>query len=207
VEDNDTEISQKEAKKKGVRIALGMTALGLSIALLGGWYFYAADHGARSGKTQVRIEKNATGGDIASLLEKQGVIESAVRFRLYARLLGEGNQLQSGNYVLEKGLTIREAIDALKHGKTEAALVTVPEGSTVHQIAQLLAQAGIEGAADFEVEAATYGPLKFQYGPVAVPIKAEGFLFADTYSRGLRSDAPCTPWGCCTCLQKGILLP
>lgn len=61
-------------------------------------------------------------------------------------------------------------------------MVTVPEGSTVHQIAQLLAQAGIEGAADFEAEAATYGPLKYQYGPVAVPIKAEGFLFADTYS-------------------------
>ena len=117
MEDNDTEISQKEAKKKGVRIALGMAA-GLAIALLGGWYFYAADHGTRSGKTQVRIEKNATGGDIASLLEKQGVIRSAVRFRLYARLLGEGNQLQSGDYVLEKGLTIRDAIDALKHGKT-----------------------------------------------------------------------------------------
>lgn len=105
-----------------------------------------------------------------------------MRFRLYARLLGEGNQLQSGDYALEKGLTIRDAIDALKHGKTEAYLVTVPEGSTVHQIAQLLAQAGIEGAADFEAEAATYGPLKYQYGPVAVPIKAEGFLFADTYS-------------------------
>lgn len=181
MEDNDTEISQKEAKKKGVRIALGIAA-GLAIALLGGWYFYAADHGTRSGKTQVRIEKNATGGDIASLLEKQGVIRSAVRFRLYARLLGEGNQLQSGDYVLEKGLTIRDAIDALKHGKTEAYLVTVPEGSTVHQIGSLLAEAGIEGAADFEAEAATYGPLKYQYGPIAVPIKAEGFLFADTYS-------------------------
>ena len=55
MEDNDTELSQKEAKKKGVRIALGMAA-GLAIALLGGWYFYAADHGARSGKAQVRIE-------------------------------------------------------------------------------------------------------------------------------------------------------
>lgn len=60
MEDNDTEISQKEAKKKGVRIALGMAA-GLAIALLGSWYFYAADHGTRSGKTHVRIEKNATG--------------------------------------------------------------------------------------------------------------------------------------------------
>ena len=117
MEDNDTELSRKKAKKRGVCIALGMAA-GLA-ALLGGWYFYAADHGARSGKAQVRIEKNATGGDIASHMEKQDVIESAVRFRLYARLLGEGNQLQSGDYVLEKGLTIRDAIDALKHGKTE----------------------------------------------------------------------------------------
>ena len=102
MEDNDTELSRRKAKKKGVCIALGMAA-GLAIALLGGWYFYAADHGARSGKTQVRIEKNATGSDIASLLEKQGVIQSAVRFRLYAVFWGKEISCKAGTMCSKRG--------------------------------------------------------------------------------------------------------
>ena len=148
----------------------------------GGAYFYAFDRPSGSGKVHLHVAKAATGHDIASLLEEKGVIRSASLFNVYARLTGEGNQLQSGDYHLEKGLTVKEAIAAMKSGKVDAAEVTVPEGYTVRQIAGLLYAAGIAGAEDFAAEAASYGPLPYQYGPVAAPIKGEGFLFADTYS-------------------------
>lgn len=167
-------------KWNGKILSFGMGLLALCV-IGGGIYFYTLDHNDLHGKVNVQISPNATGHDIAALLEQKGVIRSAFLFNAYARILGEGNQMQSGSYVLPQGLTIREAMRELKNGREESVSVTIPEGYTVHQITQLLAAAGIDGADDFEQEASTYGPLKYQYGPVAVPVKGEGFLFADTY--------------------------
>lgn len=180
--------TEKSEPRQGEKNSINKTTLSLGLGLLcaalvgTGVYFYSFDHVNLHGKAHVRIAQEATGHDIASLLEKKGVIRSAAIFNLYARLTGEGNKLQSGNYTLDQGITVKQALSELKNGKTDAVMVTVPEGYTVHQIAGLLQQAGLPGGDDFEDVASTYGPLKYQYGPIASPVKAEGFLFADTYS-------------------------
>ena len=168
-------------KKRKIYASLAMGAF-IIILVLGGLYFYSYDRVNLHGTASVDVPKNATGRDIADVLERKGVIRSAALFRLYARVLGRGTSLQSGTYEMKQGMTVKEAMAKLQSGETESALVTVPEGYTVHQIAELLKQTDIEGAADFEKEASTYGPLKYQYGPVAAPVKGEGFLFADTYN-------------------------
>ncbi len=180
--------TEKPEPLTGEKIVKHKTALSLGIGLLCaafiglGAYFYSFDHVNLHGKVHIQVAKEATGHDIADQLEKKGVIRSAFLFNVYARLTGEGNKLQSGNYTFDQGITVKQALMELKDGKTDAVTVTVPEGYTVHQIAELLQQAGLEGGEDFEDVASTYGPLKYQYGPVAAPVKAEGFLFADTYS-------------------------
>lgn len=178
----------EEAEEK-VKAALGrkktapaLAGLGiLVLAVLAGVYFYAFDRPALHGKAHIEIPRNATGRDIGDLLESKGVIRSSTLLRFYSRIFGTGKELQSGVYTIDQGLTIREAMEELRSGKADTVAVTVPEGYTVRQIAELLKAADIEGAADFEATAASYGPLKYQYGPVAVPVKAEGFLFPDTY--------------------------
>ncbi len=174
--------NENSSARKGLKIGAAVVGAVLLLSAAGGLYFYHVDRPAAKGPVRLHVEKAATGHDIAALLEAKGVIRSAALFNLFARLTGEGNQLQSGDYHLQTGLTIAEAIHEMKSGKVEAAQVTVPEGSTVRQISSLLYAAGIAGAEDFAAEAATYGPLPYQYGPVAAPIKGEGFLFADTYS-------------------------
>lgn len=158
------------------------SCLCLFILLAAGYYFYAFDRISLHGSALVDVPVNATGRDIADTLEKKGIIRSSTLFRLYSRILGSGKSLQSGTYKMKQGLTVKEAMTELRSGKTESVFVTVPEGYTVRQIASLLKEANVQGAEDFEKEAASYGPLKYQYGPVAVPIKAEGFLFPDTYN-------------------------
>ena len=161
----------------------GLAALGIVIflAMAGGVYFYAFDRVGLHGTAMVYVPKDATGKDIADALESKGVIRSGRLFRFYARIAGSSNVLQSGTYKMKQGLTVKEAMEALRSGKTESVMVTVPEGYTVHQIALLLKQAGVPAADKFEREAASYAPLSYQYGPIAVPVKAEGFLFPDTY--------------------------
>ncbi len=182
MEEKKTKALLKEPKKENKKaISLGIGFFLLCLIGSIGTYFYSYDHIDLKGKAHIQIDKNATGHDIADLLERKGVIRSATLFTIYGRILGTGNKLQSGNYTLDQGLTIKEAVQELQSGHINMATVTVPEGSTVHQIALLLQQAGVQGGNDFENVASTYGPLKYQYGPVAVSIKGEGFLFPDTY--------------------------
>lgn len=188
----DKEKGEPEGSGKGIsswtvekkRKLYALVAMGIVIIalVLGGLYFYSFDRVALHGTASVDVPKNATGRDIADTLEKKGIIRSASLFRLYARILGSGKSLQSGTYKMKQGLTVKEAMAKLQSGETESAFVTVPEGYTVHQIGEILKKTDIQGAADFEKEASTYGPLKYQYGPVAAPVKGEGFLFADTYN-------------------------
>lgn len=166
-------LKQRKAAAAGVILLLFVLAAGI--------YFYAFDRPDLHGKARVEIPRNATGRDIGDLLESKGVIRSGTMLRFYTRLFGTGNELQSGIYTIRQGLSIREALEELQSGKADTVTVTVPEGYTVRQIAGVLKEAGVEGADQFEETAASYGPLKYQYGPAAVPIKAEGFLFPDTY--------------------------
>ena len=154
-----------------------------------GIYFYAMDRVDLHGEVTLQVPKNATGRDIADELERKGVIRSSTIFRIYARILGNEKDLQSGTYHLKQGQTVMQALKEMHTGRTESVMVTVPEGYTVRQIAEILKKSGIAGADNFEETAASYGPLKFQYGPVAVPIKAEGFLYADTYDIPREFDA------------------
>lgn len=176
--ENKNEIFPDSFWKKAGWVALGIV---IFLAMAGGVYFYAFDRVGLHGTAMVYVPKDATGKDIADALESKGVIRSGRLFRFYARIAGSSNVLQSGTYKMKQGLTVKEAMEALRSGKTESVMVTVPEGYTVHQIALLLKQAGVPAADDFEKVASSYGPLPYQYGPVAVPVKAEGFLFPDTY--------------------------
>ena len=74
-----------------------------------------------------------------------------------------------------------ETISVLKNGKEEVVRITVPEGFTAVQIADVLQKAGLECHGDFLHEAETYAPFPYMYGPEAAKVKGEGFLFADTY--------------------------
>ena len=178
----DPEKEQALPKKSGEkRILLILAGMAVFILAAAGVYFYAFDRIGLSGTAMVHIEKEATGRGIADDLEGKGIIRSSSLFRFYARILGSGKSLQTGTYKMKQGLTVKEAMEALRSGKTESVMVTVPEGYTVHQIGVLLKEADIQGADDFEKEASSYGPLRYQYGPQAAPVRAEGFLFPDTY--------------------------
>lgn len=156
--------------------------LALSIVSLGLWeYVYAYDRGKESGTVTLDIPKNATGGEIAVILARAHVVRSEELFRAALMLSGEERELQSGHYRLRLGMTMAETIQELKKGTEAFVTVTIPEGATVSQMQEILSKSGIAGAADFGEEAASYGPLKYQYGPEAAAVKGEGFLFADTY--------------------------
>ncbi len=166
---------------KKMKLAALAAAAGLAIAGAATWFAYAVDRPAGREAVTLTIPREATGTEIAKLLEEKGVVRSAGLFRAALRLTGETSALQQGYYRLTQGLTVQEAIEALKHGRAESATVTIPEGMTIHQMAALFQKAKMAGAADFEKTAATYVRYDYMKSEPPAPILGEGFLWADTY--------------------------
>jgi UPF0755 protein len=132
------------------------------------------------GERRVRlvIPQGATLGEIAELLEQNGVIRSAGFFELRARLAGRSGQLRPGRYELRQDLSYLAALDALEEGvPPNVVQVTVPEGRSRREIAPLVRR--LRGN---YLRATRQSPLlrPRRYGARGAR-SLEGFLFPATY--------------------------
>lgn len=164
--------------RKNILISISLLIIFFAFAF---FYFYAMDKGNGNKEVVLEIPENATGRQISHILSESGVVRNACMFRLMVLAVGEDGKLQSGFYKLHQGLTVREVIEELHKGRCAFVTVTVPEGSNVGQIAQILKNANLRNASDFIDVASSYAPYSYMYGKEASKVKGEGFLKADTY--------------------------
>jgi UPF0755 protein len=116
---------------------------------------------------------------VARRLESAGLVRDARVFTWLARLRGLDRRVRSGPYELPFGRTAEELLDVLVSGQARVFAVTVPEGLTVDEIADVLERAGLGSAASFRClasDAAFLDSLDLPGGHL------EGYLFPDTYS-------------------------
>jgi UPF0755 protein len=116
---------------------------------------------------------------IGQALERNGVIDSAGRFRAVAQERGLDSALKPGTYQLTTGMNVDQVIDILVRGPNLGPPFTVPEGFTVAQIVdRLVATRRFPKAA--VVKALSSPDLQVPYRPRNVKI-LEGLLFPQTY--------------------------
>ena len=148
-------------------------------------------HGDGSGKVAVVIPKGSSVGEVGELLEKKGVISSgfiidgSTFFQARVSLSGDRSNLIAGKHVLQKDMSYGDAIDALttepnaSSSNPTTVTVTIPEGYTRTQIAQLAKEDGLRGnymkatVKSKFLDPAEYGGKKAK--------NLEGFLFPDTW--------------------------
>lgn len=124
------------------------------------------------------VREGAGAGTVGRDLEQQGVIRSAVAFRLLARIRGDETSLKSGTYLIKADMGTWQVLDAVVSGKQALVRVTIPEGYTLSQTASVLEKYGICKASEFRAAATDARVLE------SLAIKApslEGYLFPDTY--------------------------
>jgi len=144
-------------------------------------------HGDGSGKVQVAIPKGSSVSEVGNLLSEEGVIDNSTLFQVRVTLAGKRSEIYSGNFTLAENMSYGAAIDALSVPPVKRTLsVTIPEGYTRSQAAQLAEEAGIPG--DY-----TKATIKSKYlDPAEYGGKnakdLEGFLFPDTFE--LKPNAP-----------------
>ncbi|MEG3090904.1 endolytic transglycosylase MltG [Sphingomonas sp. PB1R3] len=141
--------------------------IGLLLGLIGIAVFaWVAHDWAGSGPADkplaVVVPEGASLARAANALEKAGVIRSASRFRLYARIFGDGGAIKAGEYAIPEQASASDVLTLLQEGKVRQRLVPVPEGYPSVLVHDALMRA--DGLT----------------GDVAVP--AEGSVLPDSYA-------------------------
>jgi UPF0755 protein len=86
----------------------------------------------------VVIERGQTLHDIASELQRVGVIHSRTGFLVLARAMRLDRSVKAGQYSFRMGITVPALLRALDRGMYGLDLVTLPEGLTVAETAALI---------------------------------------------------------------------
>lgn len=141
---------------------------------------------AQGQTVQIEVAEGSGAQAIGRQLEQAGLIGSSSEFVSRVNELGVDSQLKPGVYEFTGGMSIDEVIRSLQAGPLASGIsLTIPEGSTLAQTAQLVnevtegrvtADAFTAAAADASVYVADF-PFLADAGQASL----EGFLFPKTY--------------------------
>lgn len=172
-----------------LKIVLGLFALFILVGAGGGWWAWQEYEGrlepVAAGTEEtvlVTIPPGASTSSIATLLYDHNLIRDPLAFRLYARSQQLDQSLRAGEFLLSPGMDVATVLNTLVSGSVVTYPFTVPEGLTVVQVAELLAEQGLVDYDQFLALARdpTNLPAGVTPGPdVREPL--EGYLFPDTY--------------------------
>ncbi|OGG51229.1 MAG: hypothetical protein A3F84_17915 [Candidatus Handelsmanbacteria bacterium RIFCSPLOWO2_12_FULL_64_10] len=164
-------------------------AAGGCVALAGGGWLTAhllnRPVASRPLVREVAVERGMSARQVGALLEREGLIRSALFFGLAAYFSPVGGRIQAGLHDVDGGMTTTAILRSLATAKDLSRSVTIPEGLSLKEVAALLGrEAGIDPARFIALgtDSAFCRELRVQAGGL------EGYLFPETYRFPGRTD-------------------
>ncbi len=152
------------------------------IALLGAGYvgFTLFSHSGDSNETvDVLIPRKSSISQVADILESQKVISNKKVFKYLLAFSGGNKKVRAGEFRFHTGLSPIQALKVLYYDESILHPITVPEGWTVRQIAEILAGEKLVNQKRFvDLALNPHAPQKYGFKSPSL----EGYLFPDTYS-------------------------
>jgi len=163
------------------RLATAVAVLCLVASAAALFWFRGAAFGDRSlpvAETDVVVARGSTAGEVARELAERRVIASPLVFSLLARTRGLEAKIEAGEYRFPAHESTDEVLHRLVAGGRQIAVwVTIPEGFTAKEVAEVLDGRGLGPAEAF---ARYFLHASLELGGVRTR-SLEGFLFPDTY--------------------------
>jgi len=107
-----------------VAVALGTALLGAVLVFGWSWWF-----GSKIGEdTAFVVPSGSSLTSVARKLEDEGLIGSADSFLMQAKVLGSGDPIKAGEFLIPAGSTPASMLDTFQHGEVIRRFVTIPEG-------------------------------------------------------------------------------
>lgn len=153
----------------------------ICVGFVGSYWVWLSPVGGNSQPQHFIVQSGEGISTIASRLEKDRLIKSAPAFKIYLKLTGQ-IIVQPGTYELSSRQSLPIIANRIASGNTANVSLTIPEGYTVAQIADQIAQKNIGTKEDF-LKIANDFPSDYDFLQARPEGKRllEGFLFPDTY--------------------------
>ncbi|MCK4533192.1 endolytic transglycosylase MltG [bacterium] len=151
--------------KKKIIALFGISFL---LILLIGVGLFKRFHQSHIIEEKITIQKGMSSRQVAGLLAGKKIIASKKYFSLLLRLKGMNKKIKAGVFELSSGMSTGEIVDILVGGKVFYSKVTIPEGFTAKQVAQLLVEKNFFSSTD-------------RFLQMVKEKNLEGYLFPETY--------------------------
>jgi len=163
------------------RKIIGFFGVMFLLALLAGaavYIYYRLPFDEQARDVEFSVHRGESLSNISRRLAREKLIRFPDLFIALARLQRLDQHVKAGEYRFDSSLSPGEILEVLCQGRVILRKVTVPEGSTVEQISDILAK---QGLADPQEVLEANQDLEF-LGELDVSGKSlEGYLFPDTY--------------------------
>jgi UPF0755 protein len=164
---------------KALRISFFTAVIGFALSAAGLFYFIhystpSQDHFP----AEIRVEQGDSLATVTRKLRERQLIANGFLFSLWARLTRVEKKIHQGLYRFDAPVPPREILDRLVTGRGIFQTVTIPEGFTVREIAELLEKMQIASKERFIAEA-NNPKLLASLGLDGKGL--EGYLFPSTY--------------------------
>ena len=163
---------------RGILIVLGVAIIACA---LGAAWLVRTVYGDRSfpqRETTVIVPPGSSARETAQLLQREGIIRSALAFDVVARLRRQQGFVRAGQFRFPPHRTLDQVLREMVTGGAQVAVwVTFPEGFTAREIAATLAQHNL---GDEQTLAQTFLSSRIRVDG-AWTRSLEGFLFPSTY--------------------------
>jgi UPF0755 protein len=164
--------------RKAINILL-LIGIVLILALAAAFFReYEVTPVAPAGKVVFEIGPGRTVRAIARDLQERGIIRRSWAFLAGYKLFHERQKIRAGEYEFDLPLKAKDVLLTLLRGKIFLHPLTVPEGLTAREVADLIRDAGYPMRGSFLEACGDAGPIASWDGQAA---DLEGYLFPDTY--------------------------
>jgi UPF0755 protein len=132
------------------------------------------------------VPPGASVRDIGIQLYGMGLVRHPVVFQAMVVVRGDQGRLRAGEYAVPGGLDLGQIVDKLVRGDVVRHVVTFPEGTSLEDMARIVAGQGM-APAEFLAAARDPAPMR-ELDPEAPDL--EGYVFPDTYDVSRAPGAP-----------------
>jgi len=142
------------------------------------WYFLISPAGVDKNEEIFLVRKGSGLKTVATELERRRLIKDKNLFILWVILKGSAGEIKAGEYSLNQTMAPVRIFNILASGVIKTHHLTIPEGLTAEQIADILAKRNLADKMEF-ISLVRDKTLVASYhidGP-----SLEGYLFPDTY--------------------------
>ncbi len=167
------------------KILVFLTSIVFLSAVLGGVFYILTKQFLFEGAEKVgreviyEVQIGQSFNSIARDLQERGVLKNAEAFALYGKFTRQIPRVKAAEYRFETSMTPPQVMSVLVSGRSVARAITIPEGYSIFEIADLIEARGFAKREEIIKLAFDRGFVKQVLGEEQASL--EGYLYPDTY--------------------------